>query len=165
MLALYEQLVLRRPALVLLALALLLAAAVAQFPRIRLDASADSLLLQGDPALEYFRDVSRRYAAQEFIVITWQPGAPLLADESLRPLARLAEDLRALPGVSSVLTILDAPLLQSPPLRLRQLTSGAALPSLRDAAVDREQALKEFTTSPLYSNLLVGAGAMSPPFK
>lgn len=158
MLALYEQLVLRRPALVLLALALLLAAAVAQFPRIRLDASADSLLLQGDPALEYFRDVSRRYAAQEFIVITWQPRAPLLADESLRPLARLAEDLRALPGVSSVLTILDAPLLQSPPLRLRQLTSGAALPSLRDAAVDREQALKEFTTSPLYSNLLVGAG-------
>ena len=158
MLALYEQLVLRRPALVLLALALLLAAAVAQFPRIRLDASADSLLLQGDPALEYFRDVSRRYAAQEFIVITWQPGAPLLADESLRPLARLAEDLRALPGVSSVLTILDAPLLQSPPLRLRQLTSGAALPSLRDAAVDREQALKEFTTSPLYSDLLVGAG-------
>lgn len=158
MLALYEQLVLRRPALVLLALALLLAAAVAQFPRIRLDASADSLLLQGDPALEYFRDVNRRYGAQEFIVITWQPGAPLLADESLRPLARLAEDLRALPGVSSVLTILDAPLLQSPPLRLRQLTSGAALPSLRDAAVDREQALKEFTTSPLYSDLLVGTG-------
>ena len=123
MLALYEQLVLRRPALVLLALALLLAAAVAQFPRIRLDASADSLLLQGDPALEYFRDVSRRYAAQEFIVITWQPGAPLLADESLRPLARLAEDLRALPGVSSVLTILDAPLLQSPPLRAGSVQS------------------------------------------
>ena len=158
MLSLYEQLVLRRPAAVLFALALLLAAAVAQFPGIRLDASADSLLLQGDPALKYFREVSRRYGAQEFIVITWQPRAPLLADESLGPLARLAEDLRALPRVSSVLTILDVPLLQSSPLRLSQLTSGEALPALLDAAVDREQALKEFTTSPLYSDLLVGAG-------
>ena len=158
MLSLYEQLVLRRPALVLAALALLLAAAVAQFPKIRLDASADSLLLQGDPALEYFRDVNRRYGAQEFIVITWQPNAPLLADASLRPLARLAGDLRALPGVASVLTILDVPLLQSPPISLSQVISGEALPSLRDAAVDRQQALKEFTTSPLYSNLLVGAG-------
>ena len=158
MLSLYEQLVLRRPAAVLFALALLLAAAVAQFPRIRLDASADSLLLQGDPALKYFREVSRRYGAQEFIVITWQPRAPLLADESLEPLARLAEDLRALPRVSSVVTILDVPLLQSSPLRLSQLTSGEALPALLDAAVDREQALKEFTTSPLYSDLLVGAG-------
>lgn len=158
MLSLYEQLVLRRPAAVLFALALLLAAAIAQFPKIRLDASADSLLLQGDPALEYFREVSRRYGAQEFIVITWQPRAPLLADESLGPLARLAEDLRALPRVSSVLTILDVPLLQSSPLRLSQLTSGEALPALLDAAVDREQALKEFTTSPLYSDLLVGAG-------
>ena len=158
MLSLYEQLVLRRPAVVLFALALLLAAAIAQFPRIRLDASADSLLLQGDPALKYFREVSRRYGAQEFIVITWQPRAPLLADESLGPLARLAEDLRALPRVSSVVTILDVPLLQSSPLPLSQLTSGEALPALLDAAVDREQALKEFTTSPLYSDLLVGAG-------
>lgn len=158
MLSLYEQLVLRRPAVVLFALALLLAAAIAQFPGIRLDASADSLLLQGDPALKYFREVSRRYGAQEFIVITWQPRAPLLADESLGPLARLAEDLRALPRVSSVVTILDVPLLQSSPLPLSQLTSGEALPALLDAAVDREQALKEFTTSPLYSDLLVGAG-------
>ena len=158
MLSLYEQLVLRRPAAVLFALALLLAAAVAQFPKIRLDASADSLLLQGDPALQYFREVSRRYGAQEFIVITWQPRAPLLADASLGPLARLAEDLRALPRVSSVVTILDVPLLQNSPLRLSQLTSGEALPTLLDAAVDREQALKEFTTSPLYSDLLVGAG-------
>ncbi|WP_439102746.1 efflux RND transporter permease subunit [Congregibacter sp.] len=156
MLAFYEQLVLRRPVAVLSLLAVLLFLALLQFPKIRIDASADSLLLQGDPALEYFREVGRRYSSEEFIVITWRPDAPLLSDESLQPLSNLADELRELPGVSSVVTVLDVPLLQSPPVGLSQVTSGDPLPTLKDSDVDRGQALEEFTQSPLYSNLLVG---------
>ncbi|MFK7828522.1 MAG: RND family transporter [Congregibacter sp.] len=158
MLSTYEQLVLRRPLAVLALLLLLLAAALLQFPKIRLDASADSLLLQGDPALEYFREVSGRYSTEEFIVVTWSPFAPLLDDASLEPLSDMADALRGLAGVSSVVTILDVPLLQSPPIGLGQVTSGEPLPSLRDVGIDRKQALLEFTRSPLYSDLLVSAG-------
>lgn len=158
MLGFYEQLVLRRPVAVLGLLAVLLVLALLQFPKIRIDASADSLLLQGDPALEYFREVGRRYSSEDFIVITWRPKAPLLSDQSLQPLSSMAEELRALPGVSSVVTVMDVPLLQSPPVGLSQVTSGDPLPSLKDPDVDREQALREFTQSPLYSDLLVGAG-------
>ena len=158
MLAFYELAVLRRPKTILFLLALLLGAALLQFPKIKLDASADSLLLQGDPDLEYFREVSQRYSTEEFIVITWRPVAPLLSDESLVPLDEMADELRALKGVSSVVTVLDVPLLQSPPIGLGQVTSGDPLPSLRDENIDRAQALEEFTTSPLYSDLLVGAG-------
>ncbi|WOJ98069.1 MMPL family transporter [Congregibacter brevis] len=156
MLAFYEQLVLRRPLAVLGLLSVLLLLALLQFPKIRIDASADSLLLQGDPALEYFREVGRRYSSEDFIVITWRPKAPLLSDQSLQPLSAMAEELRVLPGVSSVVTVMDVPLLQSPPVGLSQVTSGDPLPSLKDPNIDREQALKEFTQSPLYSNLLVG---------
>ena len=46
---------LKRPGWVLLAYSLILVAALAQLPKIRLDASSDSLLLQGDPDLAYFR--------------------------------------------------------------------------------------------------------------
>ncbi len=157
MLAIYEWLVLRRPRLVLLTLAALLALAALQFPKIRLDASADSLLLQGDPDLEYFREVSGRYASEEFIVITWRPFAELLSDASLEPLGAMAEELRALNGVSSVVTVLDVPLLQSPPIGLGRVTSSEPLPTLRDPGIDRELALAEFTGSPLYRDLLVGA--------
>ena len=154
---LYERLVLRHPATVLVLLGLLLLAAATQFPRIRIDASADSLLLQGDPDLKYFREVSDRYATEEFIVITWRPRAPLLSDASLEPLDAMADELRGLDGVSSVVTVLDVPLLQSPPLGLGRVTSDEPLPTLRDPSVDRELALEEFTTSPLYRDLLVGA--------
>lgn len=158
MLGFYERLVLRRPVAVLSVLAVLLVLALLQFPKIRIDASADSLLLQGDPALEYFREVGRRYSSEDFIVITWRPKAPLLSDQSLQPLSAMAEELRALAGVSSVVTVMDVPLLQSPPVGLSQVTSGDPLPSLKDPQIDREQALQEFTQSPLYSDLLVGAG-------
>ena len=151
----YEQAVLRRPAVVLGLLLALLLLAVAQFPKIRIDASADSLLLQGDPALEFFREVGSRYTSEEFLVLTWRPPGPLLGDASLQPLADMADELRALEGVSSVVTVLDVPLLQSPPIGLGQVSSGEPLPTLRDPAVDRDLALKELRESFLYSDLLV----------
>ena len=155
--AAYDSAVLRRPALVVLVLAMLTVLAATQLGKLRLDASADSLLLQNDPALDFFREVGKRYSAEEFLVITWQPEAPLLSDASLQPLRRMRDELRALPGVSSVTTILDVPLLESPPVKLSTVTSGEPLPTLGDPEVDRELALEEFRTSPLYSNLLVSS--------
>ncbi|MFN2328831.1 MAG: RND family transporter [Chromatocurvus sp.] len=153
----YDSTVLRRPLLVVVLLALITGLAATQLGKIRLDASADSLLLQGDPALDFFREVGERYSAEEFLVITWQPKAPLLSDASLQPLASMRDELRELSGVSSVTTILDVPLLESPPVGLSAVTSGEPLPTLESAEVDRDLALEEFTTSPLYANLLVSS--------
>ncbi|HBO12320.1 MAG TPA: hypothetical protein DD491_05995 [Halieaceae bacterium] len=156
LLALYERLVLRHPVIVLVLLAVLTAGAVSQLGKLRIDASADSLLLQGDPSLEFFREVSKRYSSEDFLLLTWQPDAPLFADASLDPLKRMADELRELPGVSSVVTVWDVPLLETRPLSLSAVTSGDPLPSLRDPTIDREAALAEFTSSPIYADLLVG---------
>ncbi|MEM1113755.1 MAG: MMPL family transporter [Pseudomonadota bacterium] len=151
---LYEGLVLRRPWVTLTLLLLLVALAASQTPKIKLDASADSLMLQGDPSLEFFREVGRDYAAEDFVLITWQPRGALLADESLDALDSLAAELRGIEGVSSVVTALDVPLLESPPVSLSDITSPDPLPSLRDPGIDRELVLKELTTSPIYADLL-----------
>ncbi len=151
----YEALVLRRPWLSLLAVALLLVASASQLHKIKLDASADSLMLQGDPALEFFRDIGREYRAEDFLLLTWAPDGELLGDASLIPLRAIADELRALPGVSSVVTVWDVPLLESPPVSLSDITSGDPLPSLETPGLDRGMALQEFTTSPIYRDLLV----------
>ena len=65
---------LRRPGWVLIAYSVILAAALAQLPKIRLDASSDSLLLQGDPDLAYFRESAEKYSGDEFLILTWEPG-------------------------------------------------------------------------------------------
>ena len=152
--SIYQRLVLRLPWLSLFLVALLVAGFATQIPKIKLDASADSLMLQGDPSLETYREISSRYASEDFLLITWQPPGPLLADASLLPLKAMAEDLRQLPGVSSVVTVWDVPLLESPPVGLSAITSPDPLPSLEQAGIDRELVLKELTTSPIYADLL-----------
>ena len=47
---------LRRPWLVVIALIAVVGSAVVALPNLRLEASSDSLLLQGDPDLAYFRE-------------------------------------------------------------------------------------------------------------
>ena len=151
----FYALILRKPIWVLLCYALVVGVALLQFPKLRLDASSDSLLLQGDPDLAYFRESAEKYAGDEFLIMTWEPGVPLLSPDSLEPLAAMVDELERLPGVASVTTVLDVPLLESPPLSLTALARADSIATLRDPEVDRALALEELTTSPVYRNLLV----------
>jgi predicted RND superfamily exporter protein len=150
----YDALILRRPLITLLLVAFLVIGFASQIGKIKIDASADSLLLQGDKSLDLFREVSREYGSEEFLLVTWQPKAALLHSKSIYPLKRMAEELRELRGVSSVVSIWDIPLLESPPVSLSDITSGAKLPSLGTPGIDRDLVLKELTSSPIYSELL-----------
>jgi len=152
LLAAYERLILRRPWLVLALVAALVAGFATQLGKIKLDASADSLMLQGDPSLELYREISAEYDSEEFVLITWQPHADLLAPESLQPLRLMADELRLLKGVSSVVTVWDVPLLESPPVTLSDISSPEPLPSLDKPGIDLELVRKELTTSPIYAH-------------
>ncbi len=132
--------------------------AVSQLDKVRLDASSDSLLLEGDPDLAFFREATSRYESYEFLILTWEPATPLLSDASLQGLAGLVDDLEAVEGVRAVTSALDVPLLESPPISLTDLSDLDAIPTIRNPNVDRRLALTEFTTSQLYRNLLVSEG-------
>ena len=150
----YERIVLRHPWVMLALVAVLVGGFGAQIDRIKLDASADSLMLQGDPSLEIYREISARYAAEDFLLITWQPPGELLGQASLQPLRAMADELRALEGVSSVVTIWDVPLLESPPVSLSDITGSDPLPSLEQPGIDLELVQAELTSSPIYADLL-----------
>jgi uncharacterized protein len=150
----YDRLVLQRPFVALLLVLLLVLGFGSQVGKIKLDASADSLMLQGDASLDFYREVSSNYSAEDFLLITWQPEGDLLAPESLLPLRDMADELRLLDGVSSVVTVWDVPLLESPPVQLSDITSPDPLPSLTDPGIDLELVRAELTTSPIYADLL-----------
>ena len=141
--------------LIIVVTAVLGGLAASQLDKVRLDASSDSLLLQGDPDLAFFKEATDRYESYEFLILTWEPDSPLLSDESLSGLASMVADLERVTGVRTVTSALDVPLLESPPISLTDLSDLDAIASLRDPKVDREMALKEFTTSQLYRNLVV----------
>ncbi len=40
----------------------------------RLDASSETLLIDGDPDLKYLREITERYNSKEFLVLTYAPN-------------------------------------------------------------------------------------------
>ena len=113
----YEYLVTKRPVAVLMVVGLLTLVAAMGLPRFKIDASADSLTLEADKSLDYFREIAERYASGDFLVVTYRYNdGDLFSDESLQTLAKLRDELAGVDGVSSVQTILDVPLLYSPKL-------------------------------------------------
>lgn len=155
MLRFYAALVLDRPRLTLLLLALLAVAAGLGAQNFRLDASSDSLVVETDPDLAQWRDVGRRYGSGDFLVVTYTPAGDLLSDEAIATVKSLRDELAAVARVESVMSMVDVPLLRSPPVPMTELADNVR--TLLDDGVDRELARQEFTTSPLYRELLVSA--------
>lgn len=159
MLRLYAALVLDHPRLtlgILLLLALLAGAGARDF---RLDASSDSLVVETDPDLAQWREVNERYGSSDFLVVTYTPTGDLLGDESITTVKSLRDELARVSGVDSVLSMVDVPLLRSPPVPLSDLADN--IRTLLDEDVDRELAREELTTSPLYRELLVSSDGRS----
>lgn len=121
----------------------------------RLDASAETLVLENDEDLRYSRVISSRYGQQDFLVLTYTPVGNLFSPDALTTLDRLRDDLQSLESVSSVLSILNVPLLESPPVPFKELTN--VLPTLESPVTDMNMAKIEFQNSPLYQNLLVSS--------
>jgi predicted RND superfamily exporter protein len=118
------------------------------------DASADTLVDQGDPELAYYEEMTERFGRSPFIVLTYSPQASGLFEPGmLATLDVLQQRLSDVDGVAEVTSLLDAPLLRSPPIPLTRLADGYL--TLRDPEADLERARAELTSSPLFANLLV----------
>lgn len=121
--------------------------------KFRLDASSDSLVLENDQSLKYFRDVVSKYSSADFLVVTYTPKGDLFSSEVLQDLVVLREKLLTVNHVNSIISILDVPLVQSPPISLAELAGRPRV--LLSDETDRELAKKELSTSDLYRDLLV----------
>ncbi len=119
----------------------------------KMDASAETLILETDEDLQYSRLIESRFGGDDYLLMTYTPENDLFSDEALINLTRLRDELRLMKNVSSVFSILDAPLLKSPSVPFKDL--GAGLRTLESSTTDRDLAKKEFKTSHLYQNLLV----------
>lgn len=134
----YEHTVLGRPVVALAAIALI-TLSVGWFSQdFALDASADSLILERDEDLRYYRYVRARFGSDDYLIVTYSPQKDLLDADTLRDLRALRDELVALPNVDTVTSILDVPLLNSAAVNLRDISSGIRY--LGDADTNRRLA-------------------------
>ncbi|MDC0206607.1 MMPL family transporter [Nitrospinae bacterium] len=124
-------------------------------PKFKLDASAESLVLENDNALEYYRKISKIYGSDDFLVITYSPFKDLMSDEVLSDIKVLSGELLKLDRINSIDNILNVPLLNSPRVEIGKLATD--IRTLETPGVDREMARREFLESPIYKSLLLSA--------
>ena len=154
---LYERVVIDHPRGILLTVFLVTGFFVLHIPDFRLDASSESLVLQGDEALQVYRKARDQYGSDDYFIVTYTRDTPLFRDATIEELRRLRDELAAIEGVHSVNSILDVPLLQSSKASL--VSGSKAFVTLESGSVSLESAQDELTRSDLYRNLLISPDA------
>jgi len=121
--------------------------------KLEIDAGAETLLLEGDKDLEFTRQISKRFTAPDFLVVTYSVEDDLLNNTNIQNIQELSNKFKKLKDIQSITSILSVPLLQSPPLPIKELVKDVK--TLLSDGVDKHLAKKEFLNSAIYQNNLV----------
>ena len=148
----FAELITSSPKTVLVFVICLLVLSSFNLSNFKLDASSDSLVLETDDDLKYYREINRNYSSSDFLIIIFEPNQNLFSGEVIAQVRSMVDSFTNIEGVESVLSYLDAPLLFSPKMPMTELVDN--LRTLEDEGVDLNLAKKEFQSSPLYTELL-----------
>ena len=125
-----------------------------QIQNFSLDASSESLSLEGDNNLELYFDTQKTFGSDESLVISYTANEEtILGTKQISHLRSLRDDLLNIEGINSVISILDVSLFQSPPLSLIELASDVY--TIDNGKAELSYIENEFKNSPLYANNLV----------
>ena len=150
---LYQNVVLKKPKVIFLILITALLSFGYFSKDFKLDASSDTLLIEGDPDLKYLREITERYGAKDFLVLTFTPKDPITSENSINNLLSLKYKIQSLDWVHSVITLLDVPLLNNSDKSLQERLEN--LVTLKDENVDKERGFKEILDSPVFRNFVI----------
>ena len=147
---------LERPKLILITLILIFSFSVYNAKNFQLDASADSLLLENDPDLNYLRSINERYSSEEFFVITYSPKKKI-NEESLKELRKFVDEINNIKWVSKSISVLNAPLFESSDLPLIEKIKN--IQYIVTPGIEINRALNELKNSPVYKKLIINEDA------
>ena len=150
---LYQNIVLKNPKSIFILLFITLLSFGYFSKDFRLDASSDTLLIEGDPDLEYLKEITERYGSKEFLVLTYTPNKGMVTESSINNLLSLKYKIQSLDWVHSVITLLDIPLLNNSEAPLQERLE--SFKTLKDENVDRKRGFKEILDSPVFRNFVI----------
>ena len=150
---LYQNIVIEKPKLIFALLILCLIGFGYYTKDFRLDASSDTLLIDGDPDLKYLKEINERYNAKEFLVLTYTPKEAMTSESSMNNLLSLKYKIQSLEWVHSVITLLDIPLLNSTDKTLTERLQNFS--TLKSEGIDKERGFNEILNSPVFRNFVI----------
>ncbi len=149
----YQNIILKNPKSIFIALLIILLTFGYYSKDFKLDASSETLLIEGDPDLKYLQEITNRYGSKEFLILTYTPNDGMISDSSINNLLSLKYKIQSLDWVHSVITLLDIPLLNSSDAPLQERLQN--FKTLKDDEIDRERGFDEILSSPVFRNFVI----------
>jgi predicted RND superfamily exporter protein len=124
----------------------------------KLDASADTLILEDDKDLSLYREINNRYESNEFLILTvTDKHKDIFANETLDYINNLVIEIQDFINVQSVTAITNIPLVSSSKKPLTELIDD--IPNIFSKDIEPELAQQEILTSPIYKDLVISEDA------
>ena len=149
----YKKIVIDFSKITLVFLSIIVGVSFYQAKNFNLDASSDALLLEGDPDLQYLREVNQTYGSKDFLVLTYSPITNFTEKETILNLQLLKSKIEKLTWVNNVVTIIDVPLLKSTDESLMERLINYK--TLAYPEIDRKRGFDEIINSPIYKNYVI----------
>jgi len=149
----YQNIVLRNPKSIFFLLIVTLLSFGYFTKDFRLDASSETLLIEGDPDLKYLKEINKRYGSKDFLVLTYTPNEGMITESSINNLLSLKYKIQSLNWVHNVITLLDIPLLNNSEAPLQERLE--SFKTLKDDDVDKERGFNEILNSPVFRNFVI----------
>ena len=119
----------------------------------KLDASSDALVLENDQSLKTYREAEDEFGDSSFLIVTYEPKQDIFSDYSINRITNLENDLKAIDGVDSVLSLMDAPIFFQPKVGLAEVADN--LKDLTSDEINLELAKEEILNNPIYKELII----------
>jgi len=149
----FFNLLIKKPAWSLVLLLIAIVTTLSQIQHFSLDASSDSLSLEGDKNLELYFETQKTFGSNESLIISYTAKESIINADQLEHLRSFRDSLLGIEEVDSVISILDVSLFKSPPLSLVELASDVI--TIDNGKADMSFVENEFQSSPIYANNLV----------
>ena len=149
----YQNNILKKPSLIFALLLITLCFFSYNSKNFKLDASSETLLIEGDPDLKYLNEINDRYGAREFLVLTYTPKLSMIDENSIKNLSKLKNEIEKLKWVHSVITLLDIPLLNSSNEPLIERLQNYS--TLKSEGINKERGFNEILNSPVFRNFVI----------
>ena len=153
----YQNLLLKNPKIILSLIVLITIFFGYQSKDFRLDASSETLLIEGDPDLKYLNEINEKFGAKEFLVLTLTPKEKITSENTINNILSLKYKIQSLNWVHNVITIVDIPLLDSSDEPLMDRIKNFR--TLKDENIDRDRGFQEILNSPVFRNFVISEDA------
>ncbi len=150
----YQKYILSSPGKVVFLMLFILLLSLTNANNFKLDASADTLILEDDKDLKLFREMNKRYESNDFLILTLTDNEKsIFSDDTLNFIDQISNDIAKYDIVSSVTSITNIPLVTSSKKPLTELIND--IPTILDEDIENELARKEIISSPIYRDLII----------